>query len=63
MSWGAQHPTEIEQGFFSGSPRMQSGMFVILCSTIFNYCNFNRYIYIRGLLRKYCPTFFSSETI
>ena len=45
MSWGAQHPTEIEQGFFSGSPRMQSGMFVILCSTSFNYGNFNRYIH------------------
>jgi len=45
VSWGARPPTEIEQGFFSGFPGMQSGMFVILCSTIFNYCNFNRYVY------------------
>jgi len=46
MLWGAQPPTEIKQGFFSDFPRMQSGMFVILCNTIFNYCNFNRYVYI-----------------
>jgi len=46
MPWGAPSPTEIEQGFFSGFPRMQSGMFVILCNTIFNYCNFNIYVYI-----------------
>ena len=43
---GAHPPTEIEQGFFSGFPRMQSGMFVILCNTVFNYCNFNVYVYI-----------------
>ena len=46
MPWGARPPTEIQQGFFSGFPRMQSGMFVILCNTVFNCCNFNRYIYI-----------------
>jgi hypothetical protein len=46
MPWGAWPPTEIEQGFFSGFPRMQSGMFVILCNRIYNYCNFNRHIYI-----------------
>jgi len=26
MPWGARSPTEIEHGFFSGFPRMQSGM-------------------------------------
>jgi len=44
-TWGALPPMETEQGFFSGFPRMQSGMFVILCNTIFNYCNFNIYMY------------------
>ena len=43
---GRRYPTEIEQGFFSGFPLMQSGMFVILCNTIFNYCNCNIYVYI-----------------
>ena len=37
---------EIEQGFISGFPRNQSGMFVILCNTIFNYCSFNVYVYL-----------------
>ena len=46
MPWGARSPIEIEQGFFSGFPRMQSGMFVIFSNTIFNYCNFNIYVYI-----------------
>ena len=46
MHWGARSPTEIEHGFFSGFPRMQSDMFVILCNIIFNYCNFNTYVYI-----------------
>jgi len=31
---------------YSGFPRMQSGMLVILRNTIFNYCNFNVYLYI-----------------
>jgi len=44
--WGARPRTVIEQGFFSGFPRMQSGMFVILYNTIFNYCNFNVYVYV-----------------
>jgi len=43
---GARPPTDIEQAFFSGFPRMQSGMFMILCNTIFNYCNFNVYVYL-----------------
>jgi len=43
---GAWPPTEIEQGFFSGFPRMQSSMFVILCNTIFSCCNFDVYVYI-----------------
>jgi len=34
-SKGARPRTEIEEGFISGFPRMQSGMFVILCNTIF----------------------------
>ena len=33
MAWGSRPPTKIEQGFFSGFPRMQNGMFVILCNT------------------------------
>jgi len=44
--FGARFPTETEQGFFSGFPRMQGGMFVMLCNTIFNYCNYNVYVYI-----------------
>ena len=34
MPWGARSSTEIEKGFFSGFPRMQSCMFVILCNPI-----------------------------
>jgi len=44
--WGSRPPRVIEQGFISGFPRMQSGMFVILWNTIFNYSNFNVYVYI-----------------
>jgi len=43
---GAPPPTEIEQGFFAGFRRTQSGLFVILWCTIFNYFNFNVYLYI-----------------
>ena len=43
---GARPPTVIDKGFISGFPRKQSGMFVIICNTIFNYCNFNVYVYI-----------------
>jgi len=45
-TWGTRPSTEIEQGFFSSFPSMQSGMFVILCNTIFNYCNLHIYMYI-----------------
>jgi len=34
------------RGIFQVSQRLQSGMLVILCTTIFNYCNFNVYVYI-----------------
>jgi len=44
--WGSWPPMEIKQGFFSGFRRMQIGMFLILCITIFNYCNFNLYVCI-----------------
>jgi hypothetical protein len=50
---------EIEQGTFSGFSKMQGGMFVILCNTIYSYCNFltDTYIYIYIYIYIYtgCP--------
>jgi len=37
---------EIEQGFFSGFPRMQSAMFVILCNTQLLVTVILRYVYV-----------------
>jgi len=45
-TWVARPPREREQWFFSGFPLMQRGMFVVLCKTFFNYCNYNLYEYI-----------------
>ena len=59
MPWGARFPTEIEQGFFSGFPQIHSGMFVILCNTIFNYCNFNIYVCIYIHMWSVYPNIFS----
>jgi hypothetical protein len=46
MAGGAWSATKIEQGFFSGFPRMQCDMFVIFCNTIPSSCNFDSYLYI-----------------